>query len=178
MHQTIWEELRIKLWKKKKSGNAIFLSKFRLKIQPSSSSRIFAACIDGYDRTWLPNLDYATGTQTPLKGQGTLLNRIALSNSITNKCKSMQAVKQPVQEKASNTMEWNYFSFQKSCDSCNSVGFASEDRLSSKCHLIKKDRKDLKWKGGSFLPLRLPWKILLCCLHECGNQRDKRSVHT
>ena len=59
-------------------------------------------CINGYDRTGGPIWNYAIGSLTPLKGPGTLLNRVALSNANVGKYAPMQAVKQPACERAWN----------------------------------------------------------------------------
>ena len=83
-----------------------------------------------------PMLTYATGILTQSEESSTLLKLIVLSNSTKGNCPPIQAVKQPVCERASNTTERNY-SFQTIYD-CNSTSFASEDSVSSKHHLIKK----------------------------------------
>ena len=53
----------------------------------------------------------------------------------------MKAVKQPVRWRASKTVERNCFSFQTNYQSCNSRSSASKDSLSSRCHLIQKNKK-------------------------------------
>lgn len=88
---------------------------------------------------------------TPLKGSDTLLNQILLSNLITGKCAPMQAVKQLVRGRASETEE-RRSSFRTNYGLRNGTSFASDDNVSSKCFLIK-DGKNLIWKVGSFLPI-------------------------
>ena len=55
--------------------------------------------------------NYAKGTLAHPKGPDSMLNRIALSISTTEKCGPMQAVKQPENGKASATEEQKYSSF-------------------------------------------------------------------
>lgn len=114
-------------------------------------SLLSLACIIGYDLTNKYIWNYA---KSPTEIPGTLLNHIALSNSTLAKDAPMLAVKQPVFGRASNSTGGNYSSFQTNYNSCNTTTFATEDSTNSKCHLIKKGGKDLKWKSERFLPLQ------------------------
>ena len=104
-------------------------------------SLLSLGCFIGYDPTnkciWN---DAKTLTEVP----GTLLNQIALSSLTLGKDAPMQAVKQPVFRRASNTTEGNCSSFQTNYNSCNITTFPTEDSMNSKFHLIKKGGKYLK----------------------------------
>ena len=65
----------------------------------------FLACIEEYDRKGGSIKNYATGTLTPLKDPGFLLNWIALSNSTMGQCAPIQAAKHPVHGRALNAEE-------------------------------------------------------------------------
>ena len=116
----------LEIWQisQEKTRAAKFAKVLRMPILKKICERLYLTllslvCIDGYDRTGGPIRNSATGTLTSLKGPGTLLHQIALSNSNTRRCAPMQAVKQPEHGTASNTEVRNCFFFQTNYDSCN-----------------------------------------------------------
>ena len=86
---------------------------------------------------------------------------------------TMQTMKQPVYERASNTEERNCSTFQKTYDSHKSRSFTCGNSAPLKCHFIKKVESGKVKVTFSFDSVK---EILMCCLRECRNQ-NKILVH-
>ena len=98
-----------------------------------------------WSRQWA-HLELCTGTLILLKQVDILLNWITLFNLTAGKCAPIQAVNRQF-VLALNTKERSCSSFQINYESYNPTSFTSEDRLLSKCHLTKKNKKKKKWEG-------------------------------